>query len=694
MAATKTYWWTPAPFLRLVISLVIGIVVQWYLQIPIELLLYTGLLLSAFILSYSLLPLTLKFRFAVVNGVFICLLVGILGAFLTWNEDIRNHSKWYGHLYQSKAVLIVSLDAPLAEKPASYQSTGVVPYIQAGTGEIKKVEGKVLLYFKKTAAQKLSYGSRIVIYKTLEEIKNSGNPGAFDYRRYCLFQGITHRVYLTEEDFTILEGWDRNALQEFLIRCRSFFIDIIKKYIPRAKEAGLAEALLIGYKDDLEKGLVQAYTNTGVIHVIAISGLHLGLIYFLLMGITRPFKRRKGLSWLRFLVVISMLWLFTLLAGAQPSVLRSAVMFSCIALGEVIARRASIYNTLALSAFILLCMNPFWLWDVGFQLSYTAILSIIIFFSPIYNWFYFSNKILDWVWKTIAVTISAQILTSPITLFHFHQFPVLFIFTNLVTVPLSSFILIGELALCAIAFIPTIASVVGAVLTFCIRLMNDYIEQYDAVSFTTWGGLSISVLQTILLYLFIAGISYWLLTQKKRALMLGLTSLSAFFLLRAFSFIEANYQSKLIIYNIPRYQAIDFIEGRNTYFTGDAVLCQDQYLYNFHLKPSRISNRVKTITEIPALEKGFEFGGKKIGIVDSSLFFPACIPKHQIDVMVLSGNPHIYIRDIHKAFIVRQIVIDGSVPPWKAKLWKRDCDSLNLPCYDVAEKGAFVMNLR
>src|SRR5207249_5898697 len=171
-----------------------------------------------------------------------------------------------------------------------------------------------------------------------------------------------------------------------------------KKYISGEKEQGLDEALLIGYKDDLDKNLVQAYSNTGVVHIIAISGLHLGLIYWLLLLLTKPLKRRKKFNWLRLLLIISSLWLFSILAGGQPSVLRSALMFTVLAFGEVVLRRTNIFNSLAASAFVLLCINPFWLWDVGFQLSYAALLSILIFFKPVSNWFYFNNKIVSFLW--------------------------------------------------------------------------------------------------------------------------------------------------------------------------------------------------------------------------------------------------------------------------------------------------------
>jgi competence protein ComEC len=215
--------------------------------------------------------------------------------------------------------------------------------------------------------------------------------------------------------------------------------------------------LLIGYKDDLDKTLVQSYSNTGVVHVIAISGLHLGLIYWLLLKLFWPLQKRRDLKWLRPILIIAGLWLFSLLAGMQPSVIRSAVMFTCIVLGETWTRKSSIYNTLAFSAFLLLFINPYWLWDVGFQLSYIAVLSIVIFMQPIYNWFYIKNKALDFIWKLNAVTLAAQILTVPVSIYHFHQFPLSFMFTNFVAVPLSSLILLGEIVLCVVSFIPIVA---------------------------------------------------------------------------------------------------------------------------------------------------------------------------------------------------------------------------------------------
>ncbi|MCR6721644.1 MAG: ComEC/Rec2 family competence protein [Chitinophagaceae bacterium] len=170
-------------------------------------------------------------------------------------------------------------------------------------------------------------------------------------------------------------------LLHWLERVRNTIVQTLQRYITDPKSAGLAEALLIGYKNDLDKELLQSYSDTGVVHIIAISGLHLGIIYWILRWLTRALPQKGAARWWRFVIILSGMWIFSLLAGAQPSVLRSAVMFSFILVAESIRRRGNIYNTLCCSAFFLLLFNPFWLWDLGFQLSYLAVLSLILFYA-------------------------------------------------------------------------------------------------------------------------------------------------------------------------------------------------------------------------------------------------------------------------------------------------------------------------
>ena len=680
-----------------------GILVQWHCQVSnyiwwtIFILAFTSLFVFFFIPFFN------RYRFAFINGIITSILFFSIGAILTWHKDIRNNKQWLGNFYEEQNGLIVTLDEPLAEKTKSFKANASVSYLLQN-GKSIPVKGKIILYFKKDlpagqagSSLQLSYGSQILFKKPLQEIKNSGNPGGFDYKRYSLFQGITHQVYLKTDEFEVLNGKNENRLRKFIYSSRQNVLNILRTNIKGDKELGLAEALLIGYKDDLEQSLVQSYTNTGVVHIIAISGLHLGLIYWLLSLALLPFKKRKSTKWISPVLIITGLWLFSLLAGAQPSILRSALMFTFIVLGESLSKKSSIYNTMAVSAFILLCINPFWLWDVGFQLSYAAVLSIIIFMRPIYNWFYIKNKLLDFFWKLNAVTLAAQILTVPLSIYHFHQFPNLFILTNFVAVPLSSAILLGEIFLCILSFIPAFALLLGKLISWFIWLMNTYIEKIETISFSLWDGLQISILQAILLVIFAVGISYWLLEKSTRGLKLGLISLCCFVALRSFSFIQSNQQEKIIVYNVPQKRAIDIVSGRNYFFIGDSDLLSKDFARNFHLKPSRVLYRITDIDSLANLfinENYLSYHGKHILLLDETISFLPEQTKHLVDLLVISKNPKVYMKNLAATLDIKQVVFDGSVPAWKSKYWKKDCDSLKIPWHDVTMNGAFEMSLR
>jgi len=692
MPLPTAYFWSKVPFIRLLIALVAGIVLEWELHASFTALIILFTSCFLLLIIYSSIPVKLKYRFGYVNGIVINLLIVIVGAILVWLSDVRHNKKGIAANYSNGNYIVATIDEPLVEKTNSFKTLATVQGFYSNH-IFKEGEGDIVLYFKKDSLVKqLHYGSQVVFNKLLLEIKNAGNPGSFDYKRYSLFQGITHQVNLSSGDFELLSTENKNWFRQFIFNCRSWVVSTLQKFISGEKEQGLAEALLIGYKDDLDKNLVQSYTNTGVVHIIAISGMHLALIYGLLLLLTKPLKRTEFV-WLRTIIILSALWLFTLLAGAQASVVRSAVMFTCIALGEVLSKRTSIYNTLALSAFILLVYNPFWLWDVGFQLSYAAVVSIVTFYRPIYNWIYLPNKALDFIWKTMAISIAAQILTTPISLYHFHQFPVLFLLTNLVAVPISSIVLFGEIAICVFAWLAPVAKITGILTKALIWFMNSYIERIETIAFSLWNGFSINIFQAELLIVAAIAICFWLMDKKKWMLWLGLSSFILFVALRSASFFEAYQQKKLIVYNVPKYSAIDLIVGRTYNFIGDSALLFDDFTRNFHIQPSRILHRIEPKQALPTCCKEFTFCNKRIAIIDSTEYFLPKNSKDIIDVLILSKNPKLYISNLLKTFSIHQVVIDGSVPQWKARLWKHDCDSLNIHCFDVSEKGAFVMNL-
>lgn len=667
---------------------------QWYGQLPAKtgwIVLFTCIFLNIF---FFFTPLFTRYRLGFINGICISLLFASLGELLAWHNDIRNDQRWIGNTYHGQTMIVTVIEQPV-EKAKSFKALAEVSFLLQDNQAIR-TNGKILLYFKKDL-EPLQYGQQLIIKKGLQSIKNSGNPGAFDYKRYSLFHGISHQVFLDSGDFVQIAGkgisWPRRSLHNI----HKKVLSILRRNIKNEKSLGLAEALLIGYKDDLDRSIVQSYTNTGVVHIIAISGLHIGLIYWLLNRLFYPFRKRKKIRWLAPLSIITGLWLFSLLAGGQPSVLRSAVMFTCIVLGNGLARKTSIYNTLALSAFLLLCYNPYWLWDVGFQLSYAAVLSIIIFMQPIYNLLYSKNKLLDLIWKLNAVTISAQVLTLPLCIYHFHQFPNYFLLTNFVAVPLSSLILLGEIILIAISWLQTAALCTGKILSWLISLMNTCIEKVEILPYSLWQGLQINTAQAILLFIFIIFSGHWLIQKPGSSLKVALAALCFFFVLRSLSLLQAGHQQRMIIYNIPRQTAVDFICRRKCFFYGDSVILTDPFTHNFHLKPSHVLHRVSPgdKTAVLVVYKNYlSYRGRHILVLDHTVMFREQIEKPVIDLLLITKNPAISIPRLTNSLCIKQVIFDGSVPVWKLPRWKKDCDSLHIPYHDVSEKGAFVMNMQ
>jgi competence protein ComEC len=226
--------------------------------------------------------------------------------------------------------------------------------------------------------------------------------------------------------------------------------------------------------------------------------------------------------------------------------------------------------------------------------------------------------------------------------------------------------------------------------------MNSYVERIEMLPFSLWDSLQISIPQAIFLLVAVASFGYWLLEKNKTGFKYGLFALFIFFSLRSLSFIKANNQHKLIVYNVPQKQAIDIIDGRNYLFVGDTDLLADDFVRNFHIKPARVLNRVEesaTLNNYFQSENMIQYNGKKILLIDNNSTFISSPEKITVDLLVVSKNPKLYFKKLVESFAIKQVVFDGSVPSWKIDYWKRDCDSLHIPYHDVNEKGAFVMKL-
>lgn len=687
MQNTPVHIWKQAPFLRLLPAFIVGILLYWWAGAGIRSASIIASCAMALMLCYLRLPDRKKYFFSWWMGISVYALLVATGIIIGFYRDGLNRTAQYSRLIAPADMLVVQVTETPAERPQSYKAVVQVEKIIRNHRSMD-VHGELLLYLRKDSnAALVRYGSRILLQANLQLIPGNANPGGFNYRDYCRFRGIKHQCFASGKQWKLVPGGRPPALGRFLLWIQTKIREILNRYIHGDTEKGMAEALLLGYKDDLDRDLLQLYANTGIVHIIAISGMHLGLVYWILSQMVRPLQRFKKIGWLAPVFILAGLWLFALLTGAGPSILRSAIMFSCIVLGKRLSRRASIYNSLAAAAFLLLCWQPFWLWDAGFQLSFTAVLSIVVFAKPVYNGWCINNRMLDYAWKMVSVTLAAQILTTPVSIYHFHQFPVYFLPANLVAIPLSTIIIFLEISLCLFAPIPVLAAPAGAITQWLISLMNRYAALIEQLPYAVWNGMQVSFFQLLLIYLLIAGCSTWWLAKNRLAIWPTLLSLLGILALRDMPFINAGQQQMLIVYSLPGNTLVDFVSARQCLAVGDGLPRQ--------VAQSRALFRVGMTDSIPGLAHAgplFTFRGKLVVLLDSLTGLPAMPFRDPAALVVLTNNPDCSLTELERVFRCRHFVADASNQRFRVKKWEREAAAAGLDCYYVGDKGAFVMN--
>lgn len=457
------------PMLRLLIPMLAGILFYGYGNIKILI----SVAASAFII-YFIIKAPLRSKL-LIKGVSISSILFITGYMLCFAKDIRNKKEWFGNK-QADQYIIQLNNTPT--KGEYYRSAfAEVKFIKFNQHWIKTI-GTIRVQLPLTTP----YSKKAVLSlsKSPSKIPDTGTRKS--YAQYLANQNIFYQIKLKTNEIKIIDQPLINETKiEFLQRST---LEIIDTYFHEPSTRGLAKALLVGFRGELDKDLNTAYTNTGVVHVIAISGLHLGLIYGLLMMLFKPLQHIKSIKIMSCLIILVILWSFTLMCGATASVVRSAVMFSFLILGTIIQSKPSTGNMLAASAFVMLVFNPFLVYDIGFQLSYAAVGSLLIYNRSITEIFQPENGFLHLGWSSISTSLSAQILTTPFLLFHFHQFPLIFILSNIIAVPLSSIALLLLILVCMVSTFPSLASPIAYITEKCIWLMNDRIVELSSLPFS------------------------------------------------------------------------------------------------------------------------------------------------------------------------------------------------------------------
>ena len=395
---------------------------------------------------------------------------------------------------QSKQYFLAEVCQKPAEKVRTYQTV-----LSLQNQELAYPE-KVVAYFDKSDFDStITTGDQLIIHGKLQAIKNPGNPYEFDYESMMHRRRIWFSIYLTRSTY-LKTKFCITSRENWAEKLRDYLVEKLATVLPDKEERSVVSALTLGYRTELDQDTLDYFASTGAMHVLSVSGLHVGLLYMILAFLLGFLKRGKIGRVLFPTVMILFLWIYAFISGFSPPVQRATVMFTFVIVGNELRRPVNIYNSLTASALLLILLDPNVIFDVGFQLSYLAIFGIVLIQPALYNLFPLKNKLLGWLWALFTVSIAAQLVTFPLGVFYFNQFPNFFWLSNFVVVPVTTLIMWATLIYFVVVPFHSLALGVGVIIQKLTSLMLMFLKALDAHPLAVTRGLVFSFLEVILVF--------------------------------------------------------------------------------------------------------------------------------------------------------------------------------------------------
>lgn len=684
------------PFFRLLIFLLAAIVLAGYFRWPIGVLfaLFFGFVTAFFVAFYFFRGIFKRYILSFL-GYSTIFIFGVLWYSLynrvAFSEQLIGHNQTY----------IGTITEQPTETAKRIKVFLKIENAFDTTAQFQPLEARVLAYLPKdSASRQLQVGHRLVVHTKLAPVQQAMNPYAFNYAQYLAQQRVFYTAFVKETEWKLIgENW-HYALFRYAAQIRQYLLKIYEKQGFANQELAIVAALTLGDKSQLDPDTKQAFSVSGAMHVLAVSGLHVGIIFAMFDFMLRSLGKNKTQRFVRVFIQILILWAFATLTGLSPSVSRAATMFSFVAFGKALKRRVSIYNSLTVSAFVLLVVNPNNIYQLGFLLSYSAVIAIVAIQPLLYKWVYVKNTLLDRLWGLVTVSIAAQIGTLPISLYYFHQFPVYFLITNIIVIPLATLILYSAVALFVFSWWPWLAAIFGKITYFLVSMLNRstvYIEQFP---FSSVQNIRLSQPEMILLYFSFVTLLWFVLYKNKTMLKLALSGVIVFFVVNIYIYVANRQNSDFIVFHANNASVIAHIQAQKASIYTDSSFVTNPSVRNYSLDAYITEKSVDKLdisilnSQKNSFVQQFIFHeGKIIFVVQSEkdLLFEATA-KPNIDVVVIAQNAQIEVKHIIERFNVKRIVVDTSNKMWRTKNWRLACGRLRFPCHIVAEQGAYMLS--
>ncbi len=695
-------YWSARPFVRIFIFLAAGIYLAFNIDAlrEVSIFVWYGIVASLLMVGIGLLPKRLSYTMHRIKGIVLGMAIVLSGILLTelFLPEVSSQNEVL------RGVFTGVIESQPSETDKVFKALVKLNYRYDSA--VNDLSGrKAMIYFEKDSTNPLHYGDVIIFSATLKPPDKPGNPGEFNYKSFLKAKGIGLVGFVSAKNYWITGSKPSNWLVFYAIGLRNRILNALKENGLSGEQYAVAAAIVLGYDDTMDDRIRENYQRAGAMHVLCVSGLHVGVIYLVLSLLLRFLNNNRKQKIVKVIVLLLSVWAYALLTGLAPSVLRATIMVSFFIIGKEVERDKDAYNTLAMSAVFLLVINPGYLFDVGFQLSYAAVLGIVTFYRPVFRLIYCKNMILRKVWGATAISIAAQLGAFPVALHYFHYFPTWFLLSNLVIMLFSTFIISLGMLFIVLSWVPVISGWIAYILSGSIYLMNYLIKWIGRIPFSGVSNLYFPWYIVVVVVLVLSAGFQLIVRREKRFIIPLLSSVLLLVVLQTVHRYNSLSQSKIVIYQTSKnHLAIDFANGNQHKLLCDSLLIKEPEKIDFFANEDRISRGLKpdfiAINQdfmnneigLWSNEGVFSFNDISIVMIDGNDFYPLNEP-FEVDWIWITGKGKIDLERLKRTFKFKKIIVGQSV---YRKFYMQIVDAFSKDdvfVYNSADHGAFVYDL-
>lgn len=665
--------------LHLVFFQILGIVIGHYLMLKSSLagtLLLISLVLFA-LFYFKLHKKIIQHYYFTAISFLVFTLIGV--ASVSFKNDSTKKNHYTSHISNTKNNTVLIIDEVL--KPNNYYNNYIAHIVKLNN---KPTFGKIKLNIQKDSTKKsFAIDDKIIVFENFKAIKEPLNPYGFNYKNYLSRKQIHHQITLNNNSFLALNK-TKTSLKGLAYTFREKIILSLKNNGFKDDELAIINALLLGKRQEISKEIIQNYQNAGAIHILAVSGLHVGIILLLLNILLKPLEKIKNGSIIKLILVVLFLWVFAFIAGLSASVIRAVTMFTAVAVSLLAKNTINTYKTLIISVFILLLFNPYYLFEVGFQLSYLAVFFIVWIQPLIYKLWQPKSKIINYPWQLFTVSIAAQLGVLPLSLYYFHQFPGLFFIANIIIIPFLGIILGLGILVIFLSLINLLSPFIANIYEQIIIILNSVVAVIAKQESFLFQNISFSLFSVLSVYLFIILFFKWIETKNQIIFKYVLIAILVF---QSNLILEKYYSSttnEIVIFNTSRKTALINRKGENIDidYSNDYPKIKNSiknYLIGTNSQVKSIQNSIKNV---------YSLSTKKLLVIDSlSVYKNLSI---EPEIILLRDSPNLNLERLIKEMNPKIIIADASNYKSSVLLWQKTCKKHNIRFHYTVKDGAFV----